>query len=183
MSGLAGPSGMRFEHARDRALEAAGVVRLAGTVAALTFDGLWHARLESDEILEEADAIVLGTGGLLGGGLEYCPGGSVLATELPPTAGPLLRPTVLGPLSIGMRGVLLETPSSLFGGAPESHAWPFVSDSVLEQAGVLVDAEGRVAGAPGGLFAAGDLVADHPRTWLEALSLGARAGRAASERA
>jgi len=180
LSGLAGPSGARFERARDRALRAAGVLQRQGRVAALSFDGLWHARLDFGETLEEAAAVVLATGGLVGGGLDYCPSGSVLATELPPSAGPLLRSTVDVPVVIGIGGVPLETPSSLFGASPESLAWPFVLSSTLEHAGVLVDAEGRVRGAPPGLHAAGDLVADRPRTWLEALSLGARAGRSAA---
>ena len=42
-----------------------------------------------------------------------------------------------------MNGLALEAPSSLFGGAPEAHAWPYVQEPLLERAGVLVDAEGH----------------------------------------
>jgi glycerol-3-phosphate dehydrogenase subunit B len=182
MSTLAGPSGRRFEHARDRALASAGVETTQARVVRLTHRELWSAELESSEVLGPNDAVVLATGGLVGGGLAYRPSGSVLATELPPSASPLLSATVDAPVVVGWRGQPLETPSSLFGSPPESHAWPFVPDSLLEHAGVLVDAEGRVKGAPPGLFAAGDVVADRPRTWLEAVRLGARAGAAAVDR-
>jgi glycerol-3-phosphate dehydrogenase subunit B len=179
---LAGPSGLRFERARDRALRVAGVVRTAERVASIVFDGRWRAELESGDLdgKSEVDSVVLATGGLVGGGLAYCPSESILATELPPSAARLLRATVEGPLLVGVRGLPLEAPSSLFGAAPESHAWPFVEDSLLENAGVLVDDSGRVRAAPAGLFAAGDVVADRPRTWLSALSSGARAGALAA---
>jgi hypothetical protein len=184
VTGLAGPSGLRFERARDRALAAAGVERSSGRVVGLTCEeGSWSAKLESGETLGPVDAVVLAVGGLVGGGLDYCPSGAVLATELPPAPGPLLRATIDAPLVVGMRGLPLETPASLFGAAPESHAWPFVEDSVLEHAGVLADRDGRVRGAPSGLFAAGDFVADRARTWLEALSVGTRAGATATEEA
>jgi hypothetical protein len=180
VTGLGGPSGVRFERARDRALETAGISRSTGRIVALKREALWQAQLDSGSSVGPVEAVALALGGLVGGGLDYCPSGSVLATELPPAPGPLLRATIDAPLVLGMGGSPLETPSSLFGAAPESHAWPFVSPSVLERGGVLVDHDGRVRGAPAGLFACGDLVADRPRTWLEALSLGARAGAAAA---
>jgi FAD binding domain len=179
VSGLAGPSGMRFERARDRAFSARGITPMSARVRALSFDGGWSALLFGAEPLAGFDAVVLATGGLVGGGLDYRPSASTLATELPASAGPILRATVEGPFVIGAHGVPLETPSSLFGAAPEAHAWPFVTEGVLEQGGVLVDDEGRARTAPPGLHAAGDVVADRPRAWLDALSLGARAGAAA----
>src|SRR5262249_3925563 len=67
---------------------------------------------------------------------------------------------------------------SLFGEAPEAIAWPFVEAPLLERAGVMVSSAGH---ADGGLYAAGDLAADLPRTWLAALVQGARAGEAAAQ--
>jgi glycerol-3-phosphate dehydrogenase subunit B len=183
VSGLAGPSGMRFERARDRALDAKGIHRIAARVMAVTFESGWHARVDGGDLPTDYDAVVLATGGLVGGGLEYRPSASMLATELPSSAGPFLRATLEGPLVIGAHSEPLETPSSLFGAAPETHAWPFVSDGALERGGVLADADGHVDGGPPGLYAAGDLVADRPRTWLDALSLGARAGARAGNAA
>jgi hypothetical protein len=157
-------------------------VRKAERVLSLAFHGRWRATLESGDSLEDSDSVVVATGGLVGGGLEYCPGEAILSTELPPSARVPVRATVDGPLLIGVRGVPLGSPSSLFGAAPESHAWPFARESLLERAGILVDDGGRVRGAPRGLFAAGDVAADRPRTWLIALSSGARAGALAAGR-
>jgi glycerol-3-phosphate dehydrogenase subunit B len=180
MAGAGGPSGLRFENARDRALAAAGVERLSGRVVALAFAGSWRAALESGESIDAVEAVVLATGGLLGGGLAYSPIASILAAEPRAAAGPLMHATLDAPVLVGRNGVSLEAPSSLFGGAPETHAWPYVEEPVLEHAGVLVDGEGRARGAPAGLYAAGEMAADRPRTWLDALSLGVRAGRAAA---
>jgi glycerol-3-phosphate dehydrogenase subunit B len=179
LTGLAGPSGMRFERARDRAFDAHGVKTQRARVASIRFEHGWYAALETEEEPRGPfDAIVLAIGGLIGGGLDYCPGSSLLATELPKAPVPILRATVEGPVQLGLHGAPLDLPSSLFGAAPESHAWPFTENSLLERGGVLVDPDGRVRGAPAGLYACGDVVADHPRTWLEALGLGARAGAA-----
>jgi glycerol-3-phosphate dehydrogenase subunit B len=180
MAGAGGPSGLRFENARDRALTAAGVERVSGRVVALACAGTWSTALESGESIDAVDAVVLATGGLLGGGLAYSPIASILAAEPHAVAAPLVHATLDAPLVVGMNGLALEAPSSLFGGAPEAHAWPYVQEPLLERAGVLVDAEGRVRGAPAGLYAAGEMAADRPRTWLDALSLGVRAGRAAA---
>ncbi len=122
---------------------------------------------------------MLATGGLLAGGIEYAPSESVLASALPPFARVPFR---LGlalecSFALGARGRALELPGSLFGAAPESLAWPFVRDATMDRVGLLVAAEGRVAA---GLYAAGELVADAPRTWLQALESGARAGAAAA---
>jgi glycerol-3-phosphate dehydrogenase subunit B len=180
LGGTGGPSGLRFENARDRTFAAAGVDSVMARVVALTFDGSWRGWLETGDALDEVDAVVLATGGVLGGGLVYSPIASVLASEPRAAAGPLVRATLDAPLVIGVGGAPLEAPSSLFGRAPETHAWPYVEPSLLERAGVLLDDHGRVRGAPAGLFAAGEVVADRPRTWLEALSSGVAAGSAAA---
>jgi hypothetical protein len=127
-----------------------------------------------------ADAVVLATGGLLAGGIEYEPSEAVLASALPPCARVPFRLGVAiegAPATLGMRGRALELPGSLFGVPPESLAWPFERDAPLERVGLLVAPDGSLAP---GLYVAGDVVADAARTWLRALESGAQAGLAAS---
>ncbi len=180
LAGSGGPSGLRFERARDRALAAAGVDRRVARVLALSFDDRsWGAKLETGETIDGADAVILATGGLVGGGLAYSPIASVLAAAPHAVAGPLMRATLQARLIVGMSQRPLEPPSSLFGAAPEMHSWPLTDPSLLEAAGVLVEDTFAVRGAPRGLFAAGEVVADRRRTWLDALSSGVAAASAA----
>jgi glycerol-3-phosphate dehydrogenase subunit B len=189
MGSPGGPAGLRFEAARDRALAAAGVRRTfarATRVEAAPGTG-WRVHFEDGPAID-ARAVVLATGGLLGGGLEYLPAEVTLATALPPGSRLPLRATVDAPVVLGERGRPLALPSSLFGAAPETIAAPFVASPLLERAGVLVGPGGAVAPGPAaesatGLYAAGELVADAPRTWWAALAEGCRAGAAAARQA
>jgi len=170
-----GPAGLRFERARDRALEAAGVERVRARASEVTRESdRWCVALDGGRTAL-ADALVLATGGLIGGGIEYAPSEAMIASVLPPFARVPFRATVAieGGSPLGMHGRPLELPGSLFGVAPESLAWPFAREAPMDRVGVLADADGRVSP---GLYAAGDLVADAPRTWLHALESGARAG-------
>jgi glycine/D-amino acid oxidase-like deaminating enzyme len=175
-----GPSGLRFEHARNRALTAAGVVSWRSRAASVARHGArWRATLETGDAVY-ADAVVLATGGLLAGGIEYDPSEAVLASALPPFArvpfrlGLAIEGTTA---TLGVHGRALELPGSLFGVPPESLTWPFERDAPIERVGLLVGAEGSVAP---GFYVAGDVVADMARTWLQALESGAEAGVAAS---
>ena len=194
LGGVGGPSGLRFEHARDRALTAAGVTILSGRAARVTaaaagvagvagvasqLDGAWSVEVAGRDEALGCDAVVLATGGLLGGGLEYSPSASLFANALPDHPGPLLRVTCEAPVTIGAFGRALVDPSSLFGAAPETHAWPHTETPLLDHAGVMVGATGEVAGATTGLYATGELAAGPAHTWLAALAHGARAGTAA----
>jgi glycerol-3-phosphate dehydrogenase subunit B len=183
-----GPSGLRFERARDRALSTAGIERVrarARKVERLEHGpgrsdvAIWRVILGGDSSLD-AEAVVLATGGLLGGGLEYAPSEAILAAALPPHASAPFRASLEAPLRLGAHGRPLEVPGSLFGLAPEQIAWPFSPDGLLERAGVLVGDDGACVGTPRGLFAAGELVADAPHTWLCALIRGASAGVSAA---
>ncbi|HEX7667487.1 MAG TPA: FAD-dependent oxidoreductase, partial [Polyangiaceae bacterium] len=89
--GLASASGARFEHARDRALGAAGVGVVATWARAVSpTAGTWRVALEEGDALE-ADAVVIAAGGLVAGGLVYSPGASSNAAELPADARPTLH--------------------------------------------------------------------------------------------
>jgi len=174
-----GPSGLRFERARERAFSALGIARLGARVTALSQDGgdRWRVTTDDDRTTV-GDAVVLALGGLIGGGLEYCPAESMAASALPPFARPSFGLTIDAPVTIGADGARLEMPSSLFGDAAELLAWPFCrGDATMDRVGVLTDQNG-CAGPR--VFAAGDLRADRPRTWLDALATGAAAGQAAA---
>jgi glycine/D-amino acid oxidase-like deaminating enzyme len=173
-----GPSGLRFERARDRALGAAGIERILGRAASVIAHGpVWRVTLE-DAPTAEGTAVVLAMGGLIGGGIEYAPAESILASALPPFARKPFRLTVDAPVVLGAHGRPLELPSTLFGSAPESIAWPFARDALMDRVGVLADLEGRTVP---GLFVAGDLRADRSRAWLDVLATGVAAGAAAAQ--
>jgi glycerol-3-phosphate dehydrogenase subunit B len=177
-----GPSGLRFERARDRALSRAGVKRLDERVASVeAAGGRWRVVTANGAGLDAA-AVVLAIGGLIAGGLEYAPAEATLATALPSASRPPIRLGLRAPATIGAHGRALDLPSSLFGAAPEDIARPFAEDPLLERAGVLAGDDGSLSLEPesAGLYAAGDVVADAPRTWGAALSSGAAAGAAAA---
>jgi glycerol-3-phosphate dehydrogenase subunit B len=178
-----GPSGLRFERARDRALSSAGVRHARARATRIEHAGAgpgpaWRVTLEEGAAID-ADAVVLATGGLLGGGIEYVPSETLVAAALPHRSTVPLRASLEAPVELGAEGRPLEIPGSLFGLAPEQIAWPFSPDGLLARAGVLVTSGGQCVGAGAGLFAAGEIVADAPRTWLRALIDGANAGRSA----
>ncbi|HEX8790852.1 MAG TPA: FAD-dependent oxidoreductase [Polyangiaceae bacterium] len=177
-----GPPGLRFEHARDRALAAAGVAVVRGRASRVEASGgKWRVSLgDNGDGGIETDAVVVAAGGLVGGGLEYQSSEWILSAALPPFAREPFRCTIGGPLPLGAHGKPLELPGSLYGVPPESIAWPFAEDPLMNRVGVLCGPEGRVAH---GLYAAGDLVADQRRDWLRALESGARAGTAAAREA
>jgi hypothetical protein len=183
-----GPSGLRFERARDRALSAAFVERRHWRARRVhRGEGVWHVAME-DGAVAESDAVVLAAGGLIGGGIEYAPAESVIASAMPPSARPAFRLTIDAPLTLAAFGRELEMPSTLFGSEPEAIAWPFSKDALMEHVGVLADRDGRTGSSsrtgPTGeeLFVCGDLRADGPRTWLGAFATGVAAGLAAAER-
>ncbi len=169
-----GPSGARFARARDRALTASGVTARDTFASRVVRDDAsgagWRVVLREGEPVA-SDAVVLATGGVLGGGLVY---GRERA--------PLLSPGLEVSAAVGARGAPLGAPSSLFGEAPERHAWPFVAESILEHGGLLADPFGQVAHAAPGLYAAGELADGTPHTCLGALTSGATAGAYAATR-
>ncbi len=172
-----GPAGLRFERGRERVLDAAGIDVIRGRATAVTRAGLVWRVVAGDRVIE-AGAVVVATGGLIGGGVEYrgSLGGAPpdeLARPQPP-----LRLALDCPLAVGFGGRALEPASSTFGHPPEWLAGPRSGEPALLSAGALVGDDGE---APvHGIFAAGEVVADAPRTWLQALASGLRAGAAAA---
>jgi glycerol-3-phosphate dehydrogenase subunit B len=178
-----GPSGLRFEAARDRALASARVERVQARVRRVeAHEDRWRVLLENgaDGAPLDAAAVVLATGGLIGGGLEYDPAEASFAAVFPPSSRPPFRLALDAPAVLGAHGRPLDLPGSLFGIAPESLAWPYARDPLMDRVGVLAGEGGRVRD---GLYVAGEVVADAPRTWLHAIESGVRAGVMAARHA
>jgi glycerol-3-phosphate dehydrogenase subunit B len=177
-----GVAGARFDRARDRLFATLGV-HTAEPDALVTALSRGSVELATGSTLQ-ADAVVLATGGLLGGGLAWRGDG------VPPGAAePLARTgfavTVRAPGRIGHRGQPLDARSSRFGAAFEPFAWSGGNAPAgFERVGVLSSSTGAVldddrAPLPW-LYVAGDLAADRPRTLLEAIRSGLAAGREAA---
>jgi glycerol-3-phosphate dehydrogenase subunit B len=174
-----GPAGLRFERARDRVVRALGLSTIKARATRVERSGpLWNVATDDGQTVKAA-AVVLATGGLLGGGVAYEPAEATLATALPAEARTPFRLTLDAPVALGAHGRPLEVPTSLFGHPPESIAWPFARDPLIDRVGALSPR----AGSHPGLYVAGDLAADAPRLWLAALSSGIRAGAAAARHA
>ena len=172
-----GPAGVRFERARDRCLQSAHIDARDGWARRVVESDAGCGVLLEDETFLECEALVLATGGLLAGGIDYTPGDAARARAVPP---PSRAPFALGyesPVSLGRDGHRLVVPGSVFGVAPESLAWPFEDAPALERVGVLVDSRFR---ATARILACGDAIEGRPRTMLAALASGAAAGRAAA---
>ncbi|HEY1696562.1 MAG TPA: FAD-binding protein [Polyangiaceae bacterium] len=171
-----GPCGLRVEAARDRSFAAAGVSVVRGRARGVVREGTrWRVDVDGETLA--AAAVVVAAGGLVGGGLAYQPSEAMEAAALPTEPRPPFACSVGGPLPLGAHGEPLDVPGSLFGVPPEQLAWPLARDPLMERVGVLAAEDGRVEK---GLYVAGELVADRPRTWLHALSSGMRAGAAAA---
>jgi glycerol-3-phosphate dehydrogenase subunit B len=170
-----GVAGLRFEAARDDLLAKIGATRAVGWAVGLTAGEATPAPISvelADGKTIDADTAVLALGGLAAGGIRFVP-------ELP-FALSLTCPAVLA-----MRGVPLVTSGSPHGAPFETFAWNGQSPPAgFERVGLWADASLRLLTPDGSprarLFAAGDVVADAPRTLLEAFRSGIVAGRAAA---
>jgi glycerol-3-phosphate dehydrogenase subunit B len=175
--GAGSPAGLRFEAARDRLLAAAGVARLRDRAERVERQGsalvvsLQSARRPS------ADVVILAIGGLLGGGVIYAPPERAAGADLPPGGKVPFDLSVGAPVVLAARGSgRLGIVGSMHGPELDVSAWPAGGRAgALESVGVLC--EGTRAGD--GIHAAGDVIADRPRTILEAVTSGIAAGAAA----
>ena len=176
LTGIASPAGLRFEAARDRLLASLGVRVLHDRATAVTHDrGLAIALEKGASLL--ADALILAPGGLTGGGLVYDPPDHSAAADLPDGVRVPFTLSLRAPVQIvanlGADALTAEATSSLHGPAIDATAWPLGNRAgTLESAGIRC----KGARAAEGILAAGDVVAGRPRTALEAVSAGIRAG-------
>ncbi len=181
VGGVGGAAGRRFEAARDAAFKSTGIqMRTAWAKRITPFEKGWRVECEQQET-RDADAVIVASGGLIGGGLEYKPGEVRAAAELAEFSPTTFHSTIQGDFIIGMHGRPQEIPGSSAGIAPESLAWPFETDPTLEKSGILMSPHGEVLNAKW-LFAAGDVTSDRPKTWLEAFVQGVSVGTRAATR-
>jgi anaerobic glycerol-3-phosphate dehydrogenase len=145
-------AGARFEKARARLLAQMSVeCREESVVRVGPLDDARH------EIGTEAgtsgafDAVVLASGGFVGGGVSLVSSGAL---------GGAFRLSCEAPVRLGFDGEVIEHASAAYGFDPVTArgAW-------IERVGVLATSDGLVAP---GIHAAGDVLADRPRTVLSA---------------
>ncbi len=173
-SPMGGAAGARFERSRDALFGALGVERVRARVLGvarrgerlvLTLDGEPGTPAEL-----EAPSVVLATGGVGAGG--------ILLSWAPGDGGKTFALGFEAPLALALHGERVESGGSLFGPGLESQGF-----GMLESVGVAADREGAPLGsdeAARGLYVAGDIVADRPRTALRALQDGIAAGSSAA---
>jgi glycerol-3-phosphate dehydrogenase subunit B len=158
-----GPAGARFEAARDRLLASANVDVVCARVTAIV-PSADNVRVElAEQPALEADRVVLAVGGIVAGGLRLAGGvGSRSVLDLGLSA----------PASLMLDSREVDAPSTLHGLDFQAHGL-----GALERVGIAVD--GAKVRGQSALFAAGDVVAERPRTVLEAVRSGIAAARAA----
>lgn len=160
-----GVAGARFELRRDQVVERNGIQTRAARVGRIRPEGP-ALRLDLGHDSLVARSVVLALGGVAAGGI-------VLTSE---HADPLSFGLSLdADVPLELDGELCDVGSSMWGPSFSRKGL-----GALERVGVRADASGRVSSSLA-LFAAGDLLADRPRTVLEALGAGTRAGLAASQ--
>lgn len=166
-----GPSGARFEAARDALLERIEVTRRVGRVANVARVGSGFRAILLDgaggERALEARAVVMAIGGVVGGGIEYRGSGSSAAGFVV---------SLEAPLALELDGEDATTFPAL-GGLDFTTA----GFGVLERVGIVPDRAGGLADGGGTtiMSIAGDCVANEPRTALRAALGGLRAARRA----
>jgi hypothetical protein len=168
---VGGVFGARFRARRDALFARASAEVLSGHVARVVPSGAGfevHLEDSAKGRTLRADAVVLAVGGVMAGGVEFGP--------LPGAGAP---PWPYQHFSLGLE---LPVPLEIGGKPIEAVSTPFGIDlsvaglDTLERVGVRGDSESRTALA--GLFAAGDIVADRPRSLWEAITSGLSAGHA-----
>jgi glycerol-3-phosphate dehydrogenase subunit B len=178
IAGLGATPGLRFEAARVRLLAGVGARLLRGRAASLAREGARLAiALEGEAAPLRADAVVLAVGGLAGGGILYTPADRRAGAALPPRATPAFALSLEADVDLAALGAPVERVSSMSGPDLDGVAWPAgLAPGALEAVGVVA----RAGRASAGVLAAGDVIADRPRTVLEAVASGVRAGAAAA---
>ncbi len=183
LSAPGGPAGFRFEAARDAWFARSAVSVRRATVVDLqqSKQGLavWVAAADGKhEALEPAPSeVVLAVGGVAGGGVRFLAGLSSAGTSRIPNPADsrsfslsLRVSGERGPLALRLDGREVSLESGALGIDLQS-----LGRSALERVGVLADSTQLTAVA--NVWAAGDVVADRPRTGLEAIYAGIAAAR------
>lgn len=178
LSGVGSAAGQRFEVARDRMLGALGLEREPRRALAVRRqDGELFVHTDEPPSPMTADRVVLAIGGLAGGGLRYCPAELEAQPDEPARARMAFGLSLEAPVGLRANGRRLEVVGSVHGPALDEDGWPGGTEpGLLESVGIA--ATGPLA-APG-IYVAGDALADRPRTKLEAVRSGLRAGAAAA---
>jgi glycerol-3-phosphate dehydrogenase subunit B len=167
-------AGMRFELARDALLSKLEIERVDDWAARVEVEGSGvQAQLASGGFVRGA-AVVLALGGLVGGGLEWSP----------VTAPSGFTASATQPGSIARGDAPLRSSGSPEGALFQEYAWG-PGPVGFERVGIWTDREHRVRAESGSpvhrFYAAGDVIADAPRTVMRAvrdgLAAGARAAR------
>ncbi|MFO0547987.1 MAG: FAD-binding protein [Polyangiaceae bacterium] len=198
LSASSAVAGLRFERARAGWLarvvrEYPGFSQLDRRASAVVrARGRLRVRLDgaAEDASLDASAVVLASGGLIGGGLAYDPPDHDAGPEGPDDVGPSWRlsprvestePEHVVRITTGSRyGIYAaaDVVGSTCGPVLDAVAWPIDADpSILERVGVRVDARGLAAP---GISAAGDVAFGARRTMLGAIGSGLVAGRAAA---
>jgi glycerol-3-phosphate dehydrogenase subunit B len=174
-----GPAGARFDASRDALLANVGVQLRHERVRSIETRGRRFLVAGSGGGLTANDAgfdaIILAIGGVAGGGIQLrdaLDDEDAVAVAAGIVQHGAFRPSVRAPVVIGLSGRALERASSERGFDVAA-----MGIGALERVGILTD--GAVARGASGVFAAGDSVADLPRTTLAAARSGIVAARAA----
>ncbi len=176
--GASSPAGLRFEAARDRMLDGAGVRRVWDRAIAVTrVDALSVAVAGGDAVLV-ADTVVLAIGGIAAGGVVYAPPEQAAGSELSRRGRRPFQLSLDVEVALSAGGPTpLDIVSSMRGPELDSSAWPADGrPALLETIGVSCVGS-RAAER---IHAAGDVVAGRRRTLLEAAESGIAAGAAAT---
>ncbi|MDI3284923.1 FAD-binding protein [Polyangium sp. 15x6] len=177
--GVGSAAGLRFDAAQKKFLDALGVQRIGDRAVSLVRDGdrllLTRAR---DTAKIAADAAVIAMGGVAGGGIVYDPPEHDAGEDLPARGAIPFALSIDAPVALALGRGPLDVVASMHGPELDQIAWPKdAAPSALEAVGVHAPG-GRAAP---GIFVAGDVLAARPRTLLEAVASGLRAGRAAAQ--
>jgi glycerol-3-phosphate dehydrogenase subunit B len=178
LSGVGSAPGQRFEAARDRLLGALGVQREPRRALAVrAVDAVLEVETDGGAPPIVTDRVVLALGGLAGGGIRYAPPELDAGADEPVAARVPFQLSLEAPVGLAAFGRRLDIVASVNGPTLDEQAWPTDADpSLLEAVGVAC--HGSMAAER--IYAAGDVVADRPRTRLAALRSGLLAGAAAA---
>jgi glycerol-3-phosphate dehydrogenase subunit B len=164
-----GAAGWRWEAARDAWLERSGIVVRRGEVHAVRrldpgFEvrGSWPVGADESRLEGDFSEVVLALGGVLGGGIRFLSGVGL--------GGRSFSLSLDAPVALRLAGREVALSSGALGADLQRLGLEALSD-----VGLWVD-EQQLAHAPD-LYAAGDVVADRPRSALEAIYAGIGAAR------